>query len=326
MTNIFLKGLLLFGMAMICSLMMPGKAMAAGKCGGENQKSCWNVNPKKWCNPGLKYETKDVPGSGRCRARNYDSTPNCGGLNQKSCWNVNPAKWCDDGLQYQTKGLPGSGRCRHKIGQEQVKRVARQVYDRAQALGAHNPLTQLANCLHSGAHFGQLQKAMRSRSANGVNGVLAACDANPNALRSFGASTLGASNGGAQTKALTIELGGTAVVVAGVQGGIGYVIELEKDPISRFYLTGGLGGGPGGESASADLSLGLTSDSVPTGKWAKDQGKSVDYAAHALGGAGVSIGFPGGEALKPNGISISAGGGVGVEINTIFYNWDLYLF
>ncbi|MFZ0488162.1 MAG: hypothetical protein WAL83_14290, partial [Arenicellales bacterium] len=102
MTNIFLKGLLLFGMAMICSLMMPGKAMAAGKCGGENQKSCWNVNPKKWCDPGLKYETKGLPGSGRCvRPKVKVKKASCGGLNQKSCWNVNPKKWCNPGLKYE---------------------------------------------------------------------------------------------------------------------------------------------------------------------------------------------------------------------------------
>ncbi len=323
MNKFILRGLFAFGMAIVFSLLLPSQAMAAGNCGGEGQKSCWNINPAKWCDPGLKYETKGLPGSGRCVLPDIKKTTksDCGGLNQKSCWNINPAKWCDEGLQYQTKGLPGTGRCVRKVNEDLVKQAAAQVSDRAKSIGPNNPLSNLMNCLHSPANFGRLRAAMNARSENGVNSLIGSCGGNREGLRAFGQSTTGQSS-----NTLHIELGGTAVLIGGVEGAIGYALELKSHPKGRFYLTGGLGGGPGGENASADLSVGVSGDSLPTGKWAKDQGKSVDYSGHYIGGAGLSIEFPGGAAVKPNGITISGGGGFGVEINTIFYSWDLYPF
>ncbi|CAK6698427.1 hypothetical protein IFHNHDMJ_02428 [Synechococcus sp. CBW1107] len=82
-------------------------------CGGLNQKSCWNINPARWCDTGLKYVGTGKPGDGRCvkPQPKPERKPACGGLNQKSCWNVNPAKWCNTGLKYFGTGKPGDGRC-----------------------------------------------------------------------------------------------------------------------------------------------------------------------------------------------------------------------
>ncbi|MEX0828024.1 MAG: hypothetical protein WD005_03635 [Haliea sp.] len=80
-------------------------------CGGHNQKSCWNIDPKKWCDSGLEYAGTGKPGEGRCIKPGADYDAGCGGLNQTSCWNANPKRWCDDGLKYSGTGKPGEGRC-----------------------------------------------------------------------------------------------------------------------------------------------------------------------------------------------------------------------
>ena len=115
MNTIAIKSLFAVLAALFLFTLMPGEAQAA-QCGGLNQKSCWSVNPKKWCNPGLKYVGNGKPGGGRCIKPPVSKPtpkpePKCGGLNQKSCWNVNPAKWCNPGLKYDGTGKPGEGRC-----------------------------------------------------------------------------------------------------------------------------------------------------------------------------------------------------------------------
>jgi hypothetical protein len=88
---------------------------AAKNCGGLNQKSCWHVEPKKWCDHNLQYKPGGVPGKGRCvkpQPKEKEKTKKeCGGLNQKSCWHVDSKKWCQSGLQYSGTGKPGEGRC-----------------------------------------------------------------------------------------------------------------------------------------------------------------------------------------------------------------------
>lgn len=89
------------------------QAHAGRNCGGLNEKSCWHVDPKKWCDGNLQYKPTGVPGEGRCVRRSSKPKPKpaCGGLNQKSCWNLNPDKWCQAGLEYAGTGKPGDGRC-----------------------------------------------------------------------------------------------------------------------------------------------------------------------------------------------------------------------
>lgn len=89
------------------------QAHAKADCGGLNQKSCWSLNPKKWCDGDLKYQGNGKPGDGRCVKRSASSKPkpSCGRLNQKSCWHLDRKKWCQKGLEYVGTGKPGDGRC-----------------------------------------------------------------------------------------------------------------------------------------------------------------------------------------------------------------------
>ena len=86
----------------------------AKDCGGENQSSCWSVDPNKWCNSGLQYVPGGLPGKGRCIKKPKPKPKpkkECGGLNQSSCWHVDPTKWCKGNLQYKPTGVPGKGTC-----------------------------------------------------------------------------------------------------------------------------------------------------------------------------------------------------------------------
>jgi len=111
MKTIYLKSLLALVVSLFLFTLMPGEAVAAAQCSGLNQKSCWHINPKKWCNPGLQYVGNGKPGGGRCVRPRPKPAPTCGGLDQKSCWNVNPKKWCQPGLDYAGTGKPGDGKC-----------------------------------------------------------------------------------------------------------------------------------------------------------------------------------------------------------------------
>ena len=51
MNTICLKSLFALLASLFLFTLMPGEA-AAAQCRGLNQKSCWHINPKKWCNPG----------------------------------------------------------------------------------------------------------------------------------------------------------------------------------------------------------------------------------------------------------------------------------
>jgi hypothetical protein len=288
-------------------------------CGGLNQKSCWNANPKKWCKGDLKYVGSGVPGSGRCIAADADPTPNCGGLNQKSCWNANPAKWCDDGLHYVTKGMPGSGRCVKKATNDEIKAAASKAFQKIDALGSNNPLVNLRNCLKQPGVFGDLRQQMGKRSENGVNAILARCNASPTALRSYGQQATGEAS-----STLFIEVGGGAVAGVGAEGAIGYAIPLVKKPDGRYYLTGGVGGGVGA-AVGADVSVGLSSETMPTEHWATDKGKSVNFSGKLMGAVSVSIDFPRGTA-KPSGFTLSGGVGLGAEIGVVIATWDKYLY
>lgn len=116
MTHSILKSVFVSAIVLSFTFVATEPAQAGSNCGGLNQKSCWNVNPKKWCDGNLVYKGNGKPGQGRCVKRTT-STPRCGGLNQKSCWNANPAKWCRGNLQYKPTGVPGQGTC--------VKRTAK---------------------------------------------------------------------------------------------------------------------------------------------------------------------------------------------------------
>ncbi|MGB1139430.1 MAG: hypothetical protein ACPG1A_00955 [Halioglobus sp.] len=110
--NALKKTVILFTVCLM-ALMLTAQAHAGRNCGGLNEKSCWHVDPKKWCDGNLQYKPTGVPGQGRCVKRTSKPKPKqkCGGVNQKSCWHVDPKKWCKAGLEYAGTGKPGDGRC-----------------------------------------------------------------------------------------------------------------------------------------------------------------------------------------------------------------------
>jgi hypothetical protein len=90
------KATALLSIAGLLALALAGQAHAGRDCGGLNQKSCWHVDPNKWCDGNLQYKPTGVPGKGTCVKREPKKA--CGGLNETTCISVNPAKWCDAGL------------------------------------------------------------------------------------------------------------------------------------------------------------------------------------------------------------------------------------
>jgi hypothetical protein len=302
-----------------CVKPTPKPKPEAKNCGGLNQKSCWNANPKKWCNAGLKYVTDGLPGSGRCIKPSDDPTPGCGGLNEKSCWSADPRKWCDGNLKYAGTGIPGQGHCIERVTDADLKRVARDAFQKIDALGKNNPLMNLRNCLTQAGNLAALKEQMGKRSKNGVNAILGRCNTNPAALRSYGEQATGT-----ESSTLFIEVGGGGVAGVGAEGAIGYAIPLVKKPDGRYYLTGGVGGGVGA-AIGADVSVGLSSESMPTAHWATDTGKSVNFSGKLMGAVSVSIDFPRGTA-KPCGFTVSGGVGLGAEIGVVIATRDKYLY
>lgn len=115
MINLILRAVGLLPMAGLLALMLAGNVQAGQDCGGLNQKSCWHIDPNKWCKGDLKYKPTGVPGKGTCVKRTPKPKPKpkkeCGGLNQSSCWHADPTKWCKGDLQYKPTGVPGKGTC-----------------------------------------------------------------------------------------------------------------------------------------------------------------------------------------------------------------------
>ena len=306
-------------MVPLLSFSLLGKAQAADACGGENQKSCWNVNPAKWCHGDLKYIPGGIPGKGKCIKRPAKPKSSCGGVNEKSCWNANPKKWCHGNLKYIPGGIPGKGRCVERISDSDLKSVAKNTFNKIDSLGKNNPLMNLRDCLLQPGNFAALKKQMGKRSENGINSILGRCNSSPSALKAYGKEATGTAS-----STLFIELGGGAVVVGGVEGAIGYAIPLESNPDGRYYLTGGAGGGAG-VAVGADVSVGLTSETMPTKHWATDKGKSVNFSGKVMGAVSVSIDFPR-HSATPSGFTISGGVGLGAEIGVVIFNWDKYLY
>ena len=111
MFNSKLEVAALLAVASLFGLLLTGQANAGDNCGGLNQKSCWHIDPKFWCDGNLQYKPTGVPGQGTCVKRQSSPARQCGGLNQKSCWHADPSKWCEGDLQYKPTGIPGQGTC-----------------------------------------------------------------------------------------------------------------------------------------------------------------------------------------------------------------------
>lgn len=175
----------------------------------------------------------------------------------------------------------------------------------------------LRSCLKQPGNFANLKKQMTGRSENGVNSILKQCNVNPGALQTYGQSATGR-----KSSTLFIELGAGAVAGVGAEGGIGYAIPLQRNPDGRYYLTGGVGVGA---AVGADVSVGLSNETMPTEHWASDKGKSVNFSGKAMGAVSVSVDFPD-ESAVPSGFTISGGIGLGAEIGVIIATHDKYLY
>ncbi|EAQ96543.1 hypothetical protein [Congregibacter litoralis] len=311
------------------------------QCGGLNQSSCWSANPTEWCSGDLQYKPTGVPGKGTCVARKVKQ---CGGLNQSSCWSVNPTKWCRGDLKYKPTGIPGQGTCIERIEDEDLRDVAGPIAQRVANLGQNNPLEQLRSCLKRPENFARLRDAMKNRSKNGVNSVLANCGASPQALAEFGNQMLGFSSGSrssgfrtmngtrnssqsaasAKSWNLSIAVVGSAVAYGGIEGAIGYHVTLRSAPEARFYVAGGLAAGVG-VSAGVDLALGLGYEEMPSNHWARSNGVSVSYSGKAVYGGGVAVDF-GTDSAKPIGITVSGGAGAGAEVGVVTGTVAQYLY
>jgi hypothetical protein len=304
---------------MALSLTLDTEAQAGKNCGGLNQKSCWNLNPKKWCDSGLKYVGTGKPGEGRCIAQGGDPTPDCGGLNRKSCWNLNPKHWCDDGMSYSPGVLPNQGTCYRKISKEEYKLAAKKIYETVKSLGFENPLFRLRSCLLVQDNLEQLKNVMTKRSENGINRILSICGVSPQALKDYGQSVLGYAPN-------TLEIGLTGGLVAGVgaEGSIAYAVPLDPRPDGRYFLTNGFGGGAG-LAAGVDVTVSLTGEKMPTKHWVSEKGRSVNFSGKAIGSVSVSIDFPE-RGITPHGFSVGGGAGVGAEIGTVIFTRDQYLY
>lgn len=338
---------------------VPGKGRCVKKptpkpkkiCGGLNQSSCWHVDPTKWCKGNLQYKPTGVPGKGTCVTRPAKAP--CGGEGEKSCWNINPAKWCEDGLKYKPTGIPGQGRCIRKVSDDELRDVASEVVARIKSLGSDNPLNDLRMCLKRPENYSALQSAMTSRSANGVNNLLRLCGVSPQALEDYAHRVLGSFNGNAANSGsyakgssmaslastsvrgsssgsrgksvnLAIGLGLSGVAKVGVEGGVGYRIELRSNPEARFFVSGGLAAGIG-LSGSADVSVGLSYGNMPTAHWARESGVSVSYSGKYVYGGGAAIDFST-NSFIPEGFTISGSAGAGVEAGVVTATGTQYLY
>ena len=317
-------------------------------CGGLNQSSCWSANPNDWCRGDLKYQPTGIPGQGTCIKR---PAKDCGGPGEKSCWNVNPARWCEGDLKYKPTGIPGQGRCVKRISDDDLREVAGEVAARIKKLGSNNPLEDLRTCLKRPDRFADLQRALLSRSANSLNGLLRQCGVSPQALADYGdrvmasfgtatgygvaarpgsvaaartVSTRSSSSPDDRTWNLAIGAGVSGVAKVGVEGGIGYRIELRSSPEARFFVSGGVAAGIG-LAGGADVSVGLNYASMPTEHWARETGKSVSYSGKYAYGGGVAIDFDL-LSLVPNGFTLSGGIGAGVEAGVVTGSGSLYLY
>ena len=318
---------------------------AKAACGGENQNSCWNVNPRKWCEPGLQYVPGAVGRRGKCirptRSEpivERDPTPNCGGIGQSSCWNVNPNKWCDPGLIYRAGGLPGRGRCLEPRRGDMLD-YTRAVASRYSALGKDNELARLRNCINSPFMKVRMIGQMRLRSTNGTNSLLRECRIDPEKLQRVAAVVLGedatppdvgpnpAPPENDQHLAKKFRLffefsGGAAAGSRDLGGAIGYAIPLHKKPLgTRWYVnsmtyTRGFDLGAG-----ADILIGLGMPGVPSGDDAIESGEAgvMDIAAIFKGGLTTRL-----TNSEDPSFAIFGGVGAGLTAATFDFSNDFY--
>ncbi len=296
-------------------------------CGGLNQKTCINVIPAKRCEAGLVEQA--LYGRNICvRPQDLvEKDETCGGLGQVSCISANPAKWCDSGLVQ--KRQPGRNICIKGVTNADRLDVAKTVL---KDIGDNNPLTRLSECLAQPAKLARLRDAMSDRDRNGISTLLTECDASISELASMG--TIPALNAPSSVpgesgnpdgffKTLHITAGASGAAWVAGTGSAGYVIELVSRPNGRWYVTGGIGGGPKAEIVG-DVTVALSRADIPTGAFGFDHGTSAVISGHLKVGVSGGIAFVG-NTLEFDGVSFGVGGGLGAG-GAVYKNGSVFPF
>lgn len=320
---------------------------AKAACGGAGQKSCWHVNPKKWCKPGLRYVPGGVGRRGKCikpsgtqPVSGGDRNPNCGGLNQKSCWHIDPKKWCDPGLLYKAGGLPGKGTCRAPKADNMVD-YTRSVASRYKSLSKNNELARLRKCVNKPSMKVKMIAAMKKKSTNGTNSLLRQCNIDIKKLQQVASYVLSkpGSNNGIRSSSVQYGNAGTNSVAkkfrlffefsGGAAAGskefgitYGYAIPLHSKALgSRWYrntmdYSRGFDLGFGG-----DIFVGLGNPGVPSGDNVSESGTSgvISVAAAVKVGMLTRITDEGDPAF-----GIFGGLGLGATVATFDYTNAFY--
>lgn len=326
----------------------PMRLALKSDCGGLNQKSCWHVNPKKWCDEGLQYVRGTIGRRGRCVAPPeddndvIDETPGCGGIGEASCWSFKASRWCDPGLIYKPGGIPGRGRC-EAAEEDNMLQYTRAVASRYKALGPRNEFAKLRNCLIVPTRLSRLKREMKDQDTNGTNSIIAECDVDLKKLqevadyvldttdnaaaRGVGVRSVRSSNdddGDGQDNLgdklrFTIELSGAASAGTNSFGGtIGYAVPLHAKPKgSRWYkgsddFAGGVDLGVG-----ADILFGIGQPGVPAGDNAVESGESGVLSGAIAAKVGVMV-----RATDDGGAMFALFGGVGLGVTAAVFDFQ----
>lgn len=240
----------------------------------------------------------------------------CGGLNQKACAPWKPGPVCNKGLKYVW------GKC--KRPKPIINRMSKNDKLRELARGFNKSaknhikaLDDVRRCMASPRRKADFRAAVKAKNVKRATQVASSC-LTQSVTRALQTRPKGA-RGGSSSKyfnTLSIGVGAGAIVLVGVNGDAGIVIDLNRPTRARFYTSGAFAFGKGG-NVGADLIVGLSRDKLAKGR---QRGTAVAAAGKYLGGAGVAINFDKGNPFKTDvfdGFAISGGVGAGFEVGTI---------
>lgn len=289
----------------------------AGQCGGENQRPCTIFERIPSCDKGL-YEDF---GKGKClrpKPQPAPRKPVCGGPNQRPCkiWERVPS--CDKGLVEDF----AKGKCVANTDDElrkQAKAVA------ARSADHQRTLSGIRNCMNQPARRNRFKSTVDKRDLAASVKIVDECVSAQTAsrLRTAPRGLAMAPGDGSANKcaaayfnSLSIGIGAGGMVLAGVAGDFGIVIDLNGKRNARFYTSGEYSFGIGA-SVGADIIVGLSRDVLKPG--VNDNLSVVAAGKYVLGGA-FAVVFNYGDPFREdvfNGFAVSGGLGAGFEVGTI---------
>lgn len=283
---------MILGSASAITLSTTETAMANSKCGGNHQRVCKKWEQLRGCDAG------------------YHRTKLIGGI----CTHDN--KLIPNSIENKLhKVIPHPFRKSREL-HDAAKRIARGTVAQQRVLAG------IVSCI--GRNKKEFRRAVKSKNKKAASAISYRC-INTNSmsvLRSAptsGVSTRGTHSRDGYFKTLSIGVSGGAIIFVGGGAETGIVFALEGRRPPRFYTSRGFkwGAGLGG---SVDVVAGLSRDALSPGK---SYNWSVNAEAHYLAGAGVGVVFNRGF-LPPsfNGISVSGGGGLSVEVGVVENTWS----